>query len=107
MIETRRVRTGPDLVFDVAVSGREEAPLVLLLHGFCVSRHYWRNQMPALAEAGFFAAAPDQRGYSTGARPDPEELAAYATDRLIGDAFDIVAALGHGRRRFHLVGHDW
>jgi pimeloyl-ACP methyl ester carboxylesterase len=28
-------------------------------------------------------------------------------DRLINDALDIVAAVGHGNRRFHLVGHDW
>jgi pimeloyl-ACP methyl ester carboxylesterase len=28
-------------------------------------------------------------------------------DRLIGDALDIVAAVGHGNRCFHLVGHDW
>jgi pimeloyl-ACP methyl ester carboxylesterase len=28
-------------------------------------------------------------------------------DRLIDDALDIVAAVGDGDRRFHLVGHDW
>jgi pimeloyl-ACP methyl ester carboxylesterase len=28
-------------------------------------------------------------------------------DRLINDALDLVAAIGHGDRRFHLVGHDW
>src|SRR4029079_15891696 len=28
-------------------------------------------------------------------------------DRVIGDALDIVAALGQGGRRFHLAGHDW
>jgi pimeloyl-ACP methyl ester carboxylesterase len=26
---------------------------------------------------------------------------------LIGDALDIVESVGHGDRRFHLVGHDW
>jgi hypothetical protein len=59
-----------------------------------------------LADAGYFAIAPDQRGYSPGARPDPKDLDAYHIDRLVGDALDIVAAAGHGGSRFHLVGHD-
>jgi pimeloyl-ACP methyl ester carboxylesterase len=83
------------------------APLVLMLHGFCVSRHFWHNQIPALAEAGYLAVAPNQRGYSVDSRPDPSDFDSYRVDRLIGDALDIVAATGHGERRFHLVGHDW
>ena len=69
MIELRRIQTGPGLVFDVSVAGDAAAPLVLLLHGFAVSRHLYDAQLPALAEAGFFAAAPDQRGYSPGPGP--------------------------------------
>jgi pimeloyl-ACP methyl ester carboxylesterase len=106
-IETRRVETAPGLVFDVSVAGADDAPLVLLLHGFCVSRHFWDNQLPALAQAGYFSVAPNQRGYAAGARPDPTDFDNYRIDRLIGDALDIVAAVGHGGRRFHLVGHDW
>jgi pimeloyl-ACP methyl ester carboxylesterase len=106
-IETRRIETGPNLVFDVSVAGADDAPLVLLLHGFCVSRHFWDNQLPELAQAGYFAVAPNQRGYSVDARPDPSEFDNYRIDRLIDDALDIVAAVGHGGRRFHLVGHDW
>jgi hypothetical protein len=41
--------TASGLVFDVSVGGAEDAPLVLMLHGFCVSRHFWSNQIPALA----------------------------------------------------------
>jgi pimeloyl-ACP methyl ester carboxylesterase len=107
MVETRRIETAPGFVFDVSVVGAANARLVLMLHGFCVSRHFWNNQLPALAEAGFFAVAPNQRGYSAGARPDPEDFDNYRVDRLIGDALDIIAATGHGGRRFHLVGHDW
>ena len=107
MIETRRIETAPRLVFDVSVAGADDAPLVLMLHGFCVSRHFWKNQLPALAEAGYFAVAPNQRGYSVDARPDPRDFDNYRVDRLIRDALDIVAATGHGERRFHLVGHDW
>jgi pimeloyl-ACP methyl ester carboxylesterase len=101
------IKTGPGLEFDCSVAGPPDGTLVLLLHGFGVSRHFWDRQVPALAEAGFFAVAPNQRGYSPGARPDPGDPEAYRIDRLVADALDIAAAAGHGDRRFHLVGHDW
>jgi pimeloyl-ACP methyl ester carboxylesterase len=107
MIELRRIETGPGLVFDVSAAGDAAAPLVLLLHGFAVSRHLYDAQVPALAQGGFFAVAPNQRGYSAGARPDPADFAQYDIERLIEDALELVAAVGHGARRFHLVGHDW
>ena len=107
MITYREIRTAPNLLFEVSTAGIAGAPLVLLLHGFAVSRHLYDEQLPALAEAGFYAAAPNQRGYSPGARPDPSDVAQYDIDLLIADALDLVAAMGHGNRRFHLVGHDW
>ena len=106
MVELRKVETGPGLVSDVSIAGDAAAPLVLLLHGFAVSRHLYDAQLPALAEAGYFAVAPDQRGYSPGARPDPADPARhYDIELLIGDALDLAAGVGHGgARRFHLVG---
>jgi pimeloyl-ACP methyl ester carboxylesterase len=105
--ETRQVETHPGMVFDTSVDGSSDAPLVLMLHGFGVSRFFWNAQVAALGKAGFFAVAPNQRGYSSDARPDPSDHANYRVEHLISDAFDIVTALGHGNRRFHLVGHDW
>jgi pimeloyl-ACP methyl ester carboxylesterase len=107
MVDTRRIEIAPGMVFDVSVGGAQTAPLVLMLHGFGVSRHSWTAQVSALAEAGYFGAAPDQRGYSAGARPDPAIYENYRLDLLIADALDIAAALGYGEQRFHLVGHDW
>ena len=107
MIEDRRIELQPGLIFDVSVAGEPEAPLVLLLHGFAVSRHLFDAQLPALAATGFLAVAPNQRGYSPGARPDPGHFANYDIELLIGDALALVSAMGHGNRRFHLVGHDW
>ena len=86
MIETRRIETAPGLVFDCSVGGRESAPLVLMLHGFCVSRYFWDNQVPVLTAAGYFVVAPNQRGYATDARPDPADFDNYRIDKLIGDA---------------------
>jgi pimeloyl-ACP methyl ester carboxylesterase len=45
-------------------------PTILLLHGFPELAYSWRKVMPALAEAGYYVVAPDQRGYGrTAARP--------------------------------------
>ena len=40
----------------------EGRPMVLLLHGFPEIAYSWRKVMPALAEAGYYVVAPDQRG---------------------------------------------
>jgi pimeloyl-ACP methyl ester carboxylesterase len=107
MAESTSIKTRSGLTFTADVAGPADGPLVLLLHGFPESRHSWRAALPALATAGYRAVAPDQRGYSPGARPDPSELANYAFDKMVNDAVEIVAAAGHDARRFHLVGHDW
>jgi pimeloyl-ACP methyl ester carboxylesterase len=107
MIKLEQITTSPNLTFDALTAGEPGAPLVLLLHGFAESMHCWRAQLAALAAAGYRAVAPSQRGYSPRARPDPNDTANYHIDRLMDDAMAIVAACGHGDRRFHLVGHDW
>ena len=89
--------------FTVDTAGPASGPPVLLLHGFPETRHMWRDQLRALAAAGFRAVAPDQRGYSPGARP--REVEAYASDRLTSDALALMDACG--AQRFHLAGHDW
>jgi len=94
MIETRMLETAPGMVFDVSVEGKEDDTLVLMLHGFGVSRYFWNAQVRAVGEGGHFAVAPNQRGYAAGARPDPADHSSYHVERLINDAFDIVAAVG-------------
>jgi pimeloyl-ACP methyl ester carboxylesterase len=106
-VESTGIKTRSGLTFTADVAGSTGGPLVLLLHGFPESRHSWREALPALSAAGYRAVAPDQRGYSPGARPDPADLANYAFDRLVGDAIEIAAAAGYDGKRFHLVGHDW
>lgn len=107
MIETRRLEALPGLVYDVSVAGTDGAPLVLMLHGFAVSRHLYDDQLPPLAAAGYFAAAPNQRGYSPNARPDTTQHALYDIDVLVTDVAAFADALGYAGKRFHLVGHDW
>lgn len=107
MAKVTRFETRSGLTFTVDVEGPASGPLVLMLHGFPESRHSWRAALPALAAAGYRAVAPDQRGYSPGARPDPADLANYTFDRLVNDAIEIAASAGYDGKRFHLVGHDW
>lgn len=90
-----------DLTFDVTVTGPQDAPVVLLLHGFPQSAHSWRLVLPSLAE--YRVVVPDQRGYSPGARPDDVED--YRIGALTADAIGILDALDV--RQAHVVGHDW
>jgi pimeloyl-ACP methyl ester carboxylesterase len=107
MVETTGLTTQSGLTFTADVAGPPDGPLVLLLHGFPESRNSWREALPVLAAAGYRCVAPDQRGYSPMARPDPADLSNYAFDKLVNDALEIAAAAGDAGRRFHLVGHDW
>ena len=102
MTQTITVPVG-DLAFTVDVTGPPDGRPVLMLHGFPQSRRAWAGQAQALGAAGFRCIAPDQRGYSAGARPDGVE--AYAAQNMVADALGLMEALGHAR--FDLVGHDW
>lgn len=97
-----QIALGP-LTFDVATAGPDDGPAVILLHGFPQTSHCWRHQLGALAGAGYRVLAPDQRGYSPGARP--AGVAAYHSDALTADVLGLADAVG--AERFHLVGHDW
>src|SRR5262245_47865783 len=107
MLALRKITITPELTFDVLAAGDVGAPLVLLLHGFAESMHCLSAQVTALADMGYRALAPSQRGYSATARPDPRDPSRYHIDRLMDDAMAIVAASGYDGKRFHLVGHDW
>jgi pimeloyl-ACP methyl ester carboxylesterase len=92
-----------DLTFDVRTAGPDDGEVVFLLHGFPQTSYEWRHQIRALAEAGFRVVAPDQRGYSAGARPG--EVSDYALPFLVQDIVGLADAVG--AERFHVAGHDW
>jgi pimeloyl-ACP methyl ester carboxylesterase len=92
-----------DLTFDVRVDGPEDGQPVLLLHGFPETSLSWAAVTPKLTAAGLRTYAPDQLGYSPGARPD--EVAAYSTPSLAQVTADLMTALGVDRA--DVVGHDW
>nr|WP_205864318.1 alpha/beta hydrolase [Planosporangium mesophilum] len=91
------------MTFDVRVGGADDGVPVLLLHGFPQNGSMWDAVSPALHAAGLRTIAPDQRGYSPGARP--LEVEAYGQPECAADALAILDALGV--ERAHVVGHDW
>ncbi len=101
-IHEQQIEVG-EFVFDAYVAGPEDGELVLMLHGFPQSAIEWEDQLVTLGDQGYRAVAYNQRGYSPGARPD--EVEAYTTVNLAGDALGVADALGADE--FHVVGHDW
>ena len=87
----------------IAEAGPADGPLVVLCHGFPESWYSWRHQLPALAEAGYHAVAPDQRGY--GGTTAPADISAYTQFHLVGDIVGLVQALDASSAV--IVGHDW
>jgi len=101
-VEIREVEAN-GLTFTCRTAGPDDGEPVLLLHGFPETSHMWVPLMTDLAAAGYRCVAPDQRGYSPGARPP--DVADYHYEHLAADALAIAKAAGFDR--FHLIGHDW
>src|SRR3984957_2984963 len=78
-------------------------PLVLLCHGFPESWYSWRDQLRALADAGFHAVAPDMRGYGQTDRPDAIDQ--YTLLHMVGDMVGLLDVLGE--QQAVIAGHDW
>ena len=97
-----KLQLSSGIMMNVAVAGPDDAPPVILLHGFPESHRTWRALAPLLSDR-LRLIMPDQRGFGDSDRP--QEVDAYATDTLIADIFALADALGIDR--FTLVGHDW
>ncbi|SOC48854.1 Pimeloyl-ACP methyl ester carboxylesterase [Blastococcus aggregatus] len=92
-----------DLTFDVRVDGPEDGRPVLLLHGFPETSACWAAVTPLLTQAGLRTYAPDQLGYSPGARP--ADVDAYSMQNLAQVTADLMTALEIPVA--DVVGHDW
>jgi len=79
-----------------------DGPAVVLLHGFPERASHWRDVGERLHAQGFRTLAPDQRGYSPGARPRSRR--SYRMSRLVDDTVALADEYG---APVHLVGHDW
>lgn len=97
-----RVRLASGIELAVWDSGPKDAPALIFLHGFPESHRSWRHQIAHFADR-YRCVAPDQRGYGQSSKP--QDVAAYTTDKLIMDVFQLADALGI--EQFTIVGHDW
>ncbi|MEO6247669.1 MAG: alpha/beta fold hydrolase [Sphingomicrobium sp.] len=102
MTDLRNVALSTGITLNVALAGPEDAPPVILLHGFPESHRTWRSVVPLL-EDHFRLVMPDQRGF--GGSDAPPDVDAYRIERIVADLFALADALGIGD--FALVGHDW
>jgi haloalkane dehalogenase len=95
------LREGPGLAYREAVAEADPAaPPILCIHGFPESSYMWRHLLPALANSGHRALAPDLPGYGE-SRPDPPgtwERHVEAVERF-RRTLDL--------ERVTLVVHDW
>jgi pimeloyl-ACP methyl ester carboxylesterase len=91
------------LRFSARAAGPTAGRPVLLLHGFPQSSLSWQPILELLGGAGYRAVAPDQRGYSAGARPEAVE--AYQVSELASDVLALASTMQMAT--FDLVGHDW
>ncbi|WP_334329862.1 alpha/beta fold hydrolase [Companilactobacillus sp. HBUAS59699] len=89
--------------FNVRVAGLEnKGDLIIFLHGFPETSLMWNNTMLYFANKGYLVLAPDQRGYSEGARPT--DIKEYRMKALAQDVVKLAEKFGYDK--FHLVGHD-
>jgi pimeloyl-ACP methyl ester carboxylesterase len=87
----------------VHIAGPEHGQPIWLLHGFPECWHSWREQIPALAAAGYRVFVPEMRGY--GASSAPAEVGDYDLLTLCGDIQQAMDYFEH--RHVVMVGHDW
>lgn len=84
----------------VALAGPEDAPPILLVHGWPQSWWAWRHVIPALAER-FRVIAPDLRGHGWSEVPS----GGYEKEQLASDMLAVLDALAIERATW--IGHDW
>ena len=82
---------------------KNPGPPVILVHGWPELAYSWKNQLPALADAGVRAIAIDVKGF--GASDAPRDAALYSSRQLTDDFAALLDALGIEKAVF--CGHDW
>ena len=93
-----------NLTFTCRVGGmKNSGDTVILLHGFPETSRMWYQLIKVLSSNNYRVVAPDQRGYSKGARP--LKISDYKINKLTQDIVNLADAFK--ANRFHLIGHDW
>lgn len=80
-----------------------EGPPIILVHGWPEIAYSWKNQLPALSDAGYRAIAPDLKGFGYSDAPADKSL--YDIRHMTDDLARLLDALSIEKAIF--CGHDW
>jgi pimeloyl-ACP methyl ester carboxylesterase len=111
-IRSRMIEAVNGLSMHILEAGYEDSlnkPCIVLLHGFPELAFSYRAQLKALADAGYYVIAPDQRGYGYTTGWDSSYTNNIAPFGMFNLAQDIVALIVRlGVKSVHgIVGHDF
>ena len=91
-----------ELTLSALLDGPDNAPLVMLVHGFPDTPHGWDAVAQGLVDQGYQVLRPWLRGYTPGSVAGTANYDAYSA------GLDLLAWKQHfGAKVVHLVGHDW
>lgn len=93
-----------DVELSLQVSGPEDGPMVVLVHGYPDNRKVWDRVVVDL-DHDHRVATYDVRG--AGESTAPSSRSAYKVSRLVDDLVAVVDQVAPDGRPVHLVGHDW
>lgn len=82
-------------------AGREDAPAIVLLHGFPTSSHMFRNLIPALADK-YRVIAPDYPGFGQSAAPERANFN-YAFDTYARVVEGLIEKVGVSRYALYVM----
>ncbi len=102
MSATRVDTAGVEL--SLQVSGVDDGPVVVLVHGFPDNRTVWEHVVEDL-EHDHRVATYDVRG--AGESTAPASRSGYRMNRLVDDLVAVLDVVAPDGRPVHLVGHDW
>ena len=89
---------------NMAVYEQGSGPAVIFCHGFPELAYSWRNQLGAIADAGYHAIAPDQRGFGMTGGPQDSMQYDISIFCFCDDVVGMMDAKGMDQTVF--VGHD-
>ncbi len=85
------------------LAGPEDAPVMVMLHGFPEYWAAWKDVADRLAD-NWRVVLPDQRGFNLSSKPDGVE--AYETKHMVADLDDLIQQVSPDAPVV-LCGHDW
>ncbi len=103
--DARRVKAGDTTlaIYEADGDTKRQRPPIILVHGWPEIAYSWKNQIHALASAGFRVIALDLKGF--GGSDAPKDPGLYDAEHMTADFCQLLDALEIEMAIF--CGHDW